>query len=301
MGPLAIRDLGTGQMIVELDGFCSFSQLSPDPPEEQGDCRQFPEQPFAFLGWLVAWAPDGQRIAAANAAQSHGALASWDVATGDIVHTRDLGSGVTVWDMLFTRNGRHIIATVIEEGSPTTIEVIDADSWEVVSETEVDPSVSGSGRLGLVGFTTDGHLLAIGAWRGPGTPALHWIDPDAMRVERSRDRIHEGVPRVGAMSPDGTLVATGATDGLVRVWSTETGELLHQIPFRDASAQAVSFIDDDHLVIGTGGGEALVMTIDTEELLDVVGDSLTRGLTPIECERFNFGDDCPTLAETRSS
>jgi hypothetical protein len=43
----------------------------------------------------------------------------------------------------------------------------------------------------------------------------------------------------------------------------------------------------------------LLVTIDPDELLDIVRRSLTRGFTATECARFGFGDECPTLAELR--
>jgi hypothetical protein len=46
-------------------------------------------------------------------------------------------------------------------------------------------------------------------------------------------------------------------------------------------------------------GNLRFVTIDKKELLDVVRASLTRGFTEAECERFNFGDQCPTLANLR--
>ena len=41
-------------------------------------------------------------------------------------------------------------------------------------------------------------------------------------------------------SPDGTLLATGATDRTVRVWNSSTGELIHNLP-QDGQGGALAF------------------------------------------------------------
>jgi hypothetical protein len=63
--------------------------------------------------------------------------------------------------------------------------------------------------------------------------------------------------------------------------------------------QGVAFIDDGYLAVAPDTGGVYVYTLDPGELLDIVQTSLTRGFTPLECEQFNFGDDCPTLEELR--
>ena len=44
---------------------------------------------------------------------------------------------------------------------------------------------------------------------------------------------------------------------------------------------------------------ARVVTIDTDELLEIARNSLTRGFTEDECDRYKF-DPCPTLEQVRS-
>jgi hypothetical protein len=46
-------------------------------------------------------------------------------------------------------------------------------------------------------------------------------------------------------------------------------------------------------------GRVRLVTIDSAELLDIVRHSLERGFTESECDRFDLGDDCPTLFELR--
>jgi len=113
-------------------------------------------------------------------------------------------------------------------------------------------------------------------------------------------RIHDSRVRASALRPDGSLVATGATDGLVRVWDAATGGLVHEVAFGNTEVQGIAFLNDRHLAVALRTGNVYVVTLDTDELNDIVRASLTRGFTETECARYGFGDECPTLEEMRS-
>jgi WD40 repeat protein len=102
-----------------------------------------------------------------------------------------------------------------------------------------------------------------------------------------------------ALSPDGSLMATGASDGILRVWSTSTGALDQQMDFGGREIQGIAFIDNQHLAVTPQGGDLLIMTVDPVELADTVRASLTRSFTDTECTTYGI-DPCPTLAEMRA-
>ncbi len=301
IGSLTIRDLQTGDLIQELGGVCSFNQLSSIAPSDQQGCREFPDEPFPFGPHVVQWSPDGSTIVAANPGLfTSGRLVVWDAKTGRVVHTRALEAGQSVSGMLFLPGGGELLVSLSGRGDSTLLERIDVASWQVIETIELDSTLQGAEQIGFLGFDADGSLIALGGTFGQGPGAIHWMDPNTLEIVKSQNQIHEGTLRMGTVNPGGTLVATSATDGVVRVWDATSGQLVHQIPFGDTSVQAVAFLDDSHLTVGTSGGQLTTHTLDVNELLKVMRDTLTRGFTDSECQRFNFDDDCPTLEELRS-
>jgi WD40 repeat protein len=62
-----------------------------------------------------------------------------------------------------------------------------------------------------------------------------------------------------ALSPDGRIPAAGADDTAVRLYSTETGEMVADLVGHDGSAIAAAFFDDgERLVSGSQDGTAIV-------------------------------------------
>jgi WD40 repeat protein len=94
-------------------------------------------------------------------------------------------------------------------------------------------------------------------------------------------------------------MATGASDGILRVWDTKTGELRQQMDFGGSEVQGVAFIDNLHLAVTLRRGDLLIMTLDPAELADAVRASLTRTFSAIECHTYGI-DPCPTLGQMQS-
>ena len=60
-----------------------------------------------------------------------------------------------------------------------------------------------------------------------------------------------------AISPDGSLVASGADDNTVELWSTATGELFAQLPGHTSPVRTVAF-SADGAMLASGSGDATV-------------------------------------------
>lgn len=291
-GPLTVRDLHSGNLLVELEGLCTWDAELPD--ERQDGCRAFPEQPFGIQAELVRWSPDGSMIAAAVGAE----MAVWDASSGRLLFAEDVDPGrIFAADAIFTPDSRRLIVS----GVPDGVRVLSTVGGRTVDYIGTLQS-SGEERFpSLLGYSpNESTLFAVGGLHFVGAAGeLEWIDARTFELDRAQGSIHDGHTVSAALSPGRTRIATGSSDGFVRVWSAETGELLHEVPFNGVAVHGVAFIDDFHLAVTPADGDLLIVTTDPDELLDLVRSSLTRGFRPTECERFNFGDDCPTLADLR--
>jgi WD40 repeat protein len=298
VGTLTIRDLATGETIVKLDGLCGFDAGSTRSPDEAEGCRPYPQSPFALMSERLRWSPDGKMLASG----SPGGAIVWDTATGDMLHA-EVAPPTALWfraaqdnyafDTIFSPDSSRLIVSGNFE-----VRSLRTDTWELESQT-VNNAIGGY-TLGFFGYSADGSsLLAEGRAGGDPGGTLQWLDPESLESEREVWPTHEAGVESRAVSPHSSLVATGAADGLVRLWDARTGVLVHEIPFGGARVAGVDFVDETHLAVALDGGNVLLVTIDPAELLDIVRRSLARGFTEAECDRFGFGDDCPTLVQLR--
>jgi hypothetical protein len=84
----------------------------------------------------------------------------------------------------------------------------------------------------------------------------------------------------------------------VRVWDTDTLELVHEVPVGQA-VHAVAWPDDGRLAVLSEEGALDVVLTDHAELTSAARAGLTRPLTTAECGRFDFGTSCPSLGRLR--
>jgi DNA-binding CsgD family transcriptional regulator/WD40 repeat protein len=308
-GGLTISDLRSGGAVRQLDDLCAWNWKD-TPRMLDPDCRTFPERPFPIWIWQVEWSPDGTMIAAIDhAGFFDGFVAVWESSSGKLLHTWDPdatpaepGTGTWIEDVLFSPDsGELIVATTPTDGWGE-YHVFSTDTWEIIREARLPRDVEGGDRPGLVAYLPDGSaIVGVGGHvAAPQATSLYWLDPETLELTgaRYRNGIHEGSIKSVDMSLDGSLVATGSSDGLARVWDARTGALVHEILVGDTQVQGVAFVTDDHLAVTPAEGNLLVYTIEPGELLANVRESLTRSFTDVECSRYEI-DPCPTLEELR--
>lgn len=290
-GPPRVRELASGELVTEFEDVCTWDAERPDG---QVGCREFPEAPFALWTWAMAWSPDATLVAVGD--QGVGA-AVWDAGSGTMVGGTN-ACGSLAQGLMFSPDNEELFVFCADEGR---LAVVSTETWDELRSTELDPHLEGRNYMALAGYTADDRwLMGVGgALFVGGVAMLHWIDPETLEVDQSLPRIHEGTIKSWAMSPDRSLLATGSSDGFVKVWDVTERRQVHEIRVGDTQVQGVAFVDDDHLAVAPEDGGVSVYALDPDELLGIVRASLTRGFTTTECARFNFGDDCPTLAGMR--
>ncbi len=299
-GGVTIRDARSGDVITELSGTCVYERT-----EDEGDlppgCNAIPDSPFPVWPRELHWSPDGETIAAINdVTDAAGGFVVWNATDGSV----RFGDAVNVpHSALFSPDGAQLlVATTNEEGpesGPVTFRRYSMASGELIEAVAIDVlrGDAGGSAVRFVGYSADGSTIYVVDGPLSLDASLAAIDADTLRVIESEPGLADGRVQSSAISPDGSLIATGATDGYVRIWEAETFSLLQEILIADTQVQGLDFVTDDHLAVAPEAGNILVYTLDVDELISLAGKGLSRGFSPEECVKYNFGDDCPTFEE----
>ncbi len=122
--------------------------------------------------------------------------------------------------------------------------------------------------------------------RNPASTTLRALLTQAVRPMASFERQLLGhshdVPDV-AYSPDGTRILTASTDKTARIWSADTGALLHVLQ-HDGAVDAAGFSPDGKLVV-TGALD------DTVRIWDAASGALLRTFADANAYRVSFTPD----------
>jgi DNA-binding SARP family transcriptional activator/WD40 repeat protein len=278
--PLRVRDTSSGDVLVELDGLCTWDvELGP----LQDGCVPFPDAPSPLWNVRLDWSSDGSAIAAARAPRAGGGGAMvWDADTGELLH-RDTGCLVT--DVAFAPEEAEFLIACLEGG----LRVLSTDDWTEVRSVEFEGAARDHWH-DLVGYSPDGGTLLVVAEATQGA-LLHWIDHETLELRHTVGGASDGGPKSYAMSPDRSRVGVGSSDGFVRLWDVADRRLVHEIHVGPTQVQGLAFVDDANVAVATELGGFTVYTLDPDELLELVRGSLSRGYTTTECARFGLDED----------
>lgn len=295
-GPMTVRDTQSGETLTELEGICTWDRSIAGRPHEQDGCALYPETPYPFQPWAVRWSPDSQLVAVSSHPAITNAAIAWDTETGAMLWGHDGCGSIGAEDHIFTPDSSQLILFCSQAYS---IEVVDVFSGEVVTVVDFDQRVPGSDRVAFIGYPPVGStLIAVSGVNGSTGASLLWLDPETFEIDHIEERIHDGTVRAWAISPSGSLVATGSADGVVKVWDVERRVQVHEIAVGDEQIAGVAFLSEEHLAVTPRSGGFYVYTLDVDELLEIVRSSLTRGFTSAECQKYRF-ESCPSLDEMR--
>jgi len=288
-------------VVRELTGTCDWNGVQERPPE---GCERFPETPFPVWAENIRWSPDGRLIAVLDGWAIDGRpeanVAVWDASTGELIFTAPgpdqgvdrEGNPAVWWDTTFTPDSSSLLIS----DTAGRITRFATGDWTrtraVVLEGDAAVAIPR-----LFGFDALGRLIVSDGSNFQRRSSLAWLDPETFQVLAFVEVAHLGSLKGFAISPDGTTLATGASDGIIRVWDTGTQELLQEarVP---AQVQGLAFVDNERLVAAPDGGGLAAFTTDPAELLGLVRSSLSRGFTDTECATYGI-NPCPKLEEMR--
>lgn len=203
----------------------------------------------------VAFSPNGALVAAAG---WDGTVRIWNVATGRQEHVlqgyRGIPGGVA-----FSPDGRSVVCG----GLDCVVRIWDLSTEQ--SRTLRDPSLEGP---------------------DPGVTNIRMF-PDAARPGEETDGVsHSWSLRCVAYNPDGSLIASGGDDFLIKLWDAESGKLRATLAGHSSSVLSIEFARSGDRLI-SGASDKTIRQWDVRNLRDV-----REWMPPLE--GHNLGVTCVT-------
>ena len=195
---------------------------------------------------LIAWSPDGRRLAAASRADA--GICVWDVTSGRMAATIARASGAVPCETAaFSPDGQTLVSSLSDGGLVL---------WDLRTGDERLSTRTHLVSVKGLAFSPDGQLLATAGY----DRTIRVWDTTSLQ-ERTALRGHTRSVNCLAFSPDGRTLASGSADGTVRVWDAYTWQELLVLDAFKGAVTSVAFSADSRKLTGGSIGSSAEIAI----------------------------------------
>ncbi|MCB8945969.1 MAG: hypothetical protein H6658_19660 [Ardenticatenaceae bacterium] len=195
--------------------------------------------------YALAFSPDGQTLASAD---ENGVIVIWELENRRFLHMWEAHRGF-ISSLTFSPDGSNLLSG--SEDKHFCLWQVDDEMSLVYLQKHVKGVVKAA-------FSPDGRRFfsasrdgTLNAWQ---MNATGWL-----RLRRSGTKVSQVFSQTGqyqqindlAFSADGKLMATASSDHVVRLWSSDKGELLHEFTGHHSPVLTVAFAPDGRTLVST--------------------------------------------------
>ncbi|KAB8220255.1 hypothetical protein BDV33DRAFT_231063 [Aspergillus novoparasiticus] len=209
---------------------------------------------------VAAFLPDGRNIVSLS---TNGQVNVWDWTTNEfrsnIHRISDSGTPNPYCRRVsFPRFGE-LAASLISDG-PNEI-------WTYIPRVLTEIYRFSSRMMDALAFSPDGEVItASGCWSEEIT-----IWDGSSKVSEVLNNVHQDTITDLGFTPNGTLIASAATDGTVRLWEAQSGQHMKSLRVDDLEVQNIRFSADSRTVIcRTFNGQCVAWDVPTGKVLKML-------------------------------
>jgi WD40 repeat protein len=176
----------------------------------------------------------------------------WDLGTGEVVHHFE-GHTSQIIDLAFTPDGNAFLSTANDQSLRL---------WSIESGEQIDQEIF-SGGANFLAISPDGRTVVHG----------HNFEVQIRDIQQwqRRGRLlgHSDLSSVKsiAISPDGSLILSGADDGSLRLWNLEAQAEIERFQISEMLFSMAVSPDGERLLMGDVNGEAILWDIEGGEVI----------------------------------
>ncbi|MCA9904548.1 MAG: PD40 domain-containing protein, partial [Anaerolineae bacterium] len=176
-----------------------------------------------------------------------GTVRYWNLATGELIDEFAIADALIVTAISYSRDGTRALVTSVDTGQLSShIRLYHLASGKVAFEHKLDLSLALSG---LFNADESAIIYAGASLSRAGQGVIAEVNLESDEVQERFANVHEHTIYTLALSPDGRRLASGAEDGLIVIWDTETAQETRRLIGHSDLVRSLNFSSDGQQLI----------------------------------------------------